>query len=242
MKDHFFMALLGLFLFSINYWLVYVAEQDITSGLISVLYSGMVFMNIFNGFIFMKSKIEPRMMIGGLVGISGIVLIFFPEVNAFSFTEGELWGLVLGIISVYIASIGNIISARNTENGIPVIVSNTFGMAYGALIMLLLSLFSGCDYVIPLNFSYLASLFYLAIFGSVIAFGTYLTLVGKVGAAKASYAIMIVPIVALGFSTLFEGFEWTVEAIMGLLLVLLGNVFLVNKENRKKSSSKVLVD
>ena len=81
------------------------------------------------------------------------------------------------------------------------------------------------------SFTYLGSLFYLAMFGSVLAFGCYLTLVGRIGAEKSAYTMVLFPIVALGFSTLFEGYQWSVESMIGVTLILVGNV--LNSLSRK---------
>lgn len=235
LKDHFIMILLGFFLFSINYWLVYLAEQELTSGLVAVLFAFLVFMNVFNGFIFMKLKINIKVIIGAIIGIIGIVLIFLPEILSFGFTKKEFIALTIGLISVFLASVGNIISAISSTRGIPVLHSNTFGMAYGTLLMLIISLIAGCEFIIPTTTSYIISLFYLAIFGSIVAFGTYLTLVSRVGADKASYVIMVVPVVALIISTLFEDYQWTIESFIGIFLVMFGNLFLKNKKTYKNN-------
>lgn len=49
-------------------------------------------------------------------------------------------------------------------------------------------------------------LFYLAVFGSVIAFARYLTLLNSIGAHKASYASNMFPAVAVIISTIVEDF------------------------------------
>ncbi len=120
LKDHFFMALLGIRLFSVSYWLVCVAEIYLTSGLVAVLFSSIVFMNIANGSFFPGAPVGRRMMGGATIGIAGIVLIFRPEIKAFDFSDHGILGLSIGFISVLLASFGNIISARNTQHHIPV--------------------------------------------------------------------------------------------------------------------------
>ena len=87
LKDHLFMALLGTFLFSINYWLVYVAELYLTSGLVAVLFSSIVFMNMANGSIFLGTPVEKNMVIGAVLGIIGIVMIFMPEIESFDLSD-----------------------------------------------------------------------------------------------------------------------------------------------------------
>ena len=222
-KEHFFMALLGILLFSINYWFVYVAEQYVTSGVVAVMFSSIVFMNIANGTIFLGTALEKRMIAGAILGIIGIALIFLPEIRSFDLSDKGIFGLAIVFLSVLLASFGNIVSARNTKSSIPVIQANVFGMAYGAVFLALVAIIAGKEFTFTVSIPYISSLFYLSIFGSIIAFGSYLTLIGSMGADKASYAIMIVPVVALILSSFFEGYAWNLTAVSGLLLVVGGN-------------------
>ena len=230
MKDHFFMVLLGVFLFSINYWLVYMAEVHLTSGLVAVLFSSIVFFNIANGSIFLGAVIEKKMIAGALAGIAGIVLIFMPEIQSFHLAENSLLGIALGFFSVLLASFGNITSARNTQNKIPILQANAFGMGYGTLVLLLIALFLGKEFTFSMSAPYVGSLVFLSVFGSIIAFGCYLTLIGSMGANKASYTIMVVPVVALVISSFFEGYAWSLSAIAGLVLVVGGNFLALGKK------------
>lgn len=240
-KVHGYMLLLGALLFSMNYWLVYVAELYLTSGLVAVLFSSIVFMNIANGALFLKNPVEKKMILGGVIGIMGIVMIFLPEIQRFSLGDQGIFGIAIGMVSVLLASLGNITSARNTMNNIPVIQANAFGMGYGALLLAGVAFFTGKDFSISMTMPYMGSLFYLAVFGSIIAFYTYLTLIGSIGADKASYAIMMVPVVALVISSLFEGYDWNGFALAGLSLVLGGNFLALKKggqhENRSDEQS-----
>ncbi len=230
LKDHLFMALFGILLFSINYWLVYVAEVHLTSGIVAVVFSAIVFMNIANGAIFLGSPVEKKMVTGAMIGLVGIAFIFMPEIKSFDFSDKGFFGLVVCFFSVLLASFGNIASARNTQNNIPVVQANAFGMAYGSIVLALIALFLGKEFTFAVNATYIGSLFYLAVFGSIIAFGSYLTLIGSIGADKASYAIMVVPVVALVLSSFFEGYAWKGSAVLGLMLVVGGNFLALHKK------------
>ena len=222
-KQHFFMALLGLLLFGINYWLVYLAEIHLKSGLVAVVFSTIIFLNIFNGALFLKSKIRLNVLFNSVLGFIGIALVFKEELIGFTFSSGESSALLLAGISVIIASFGNITSAYNQKNKLPVIQTNAFGMLYGSLLMLLLALITGKSFTFDFSLPYIGSLMYLAIFGSVIAFGSYLTLLGKIGADKSAYVTLVFPIIALILSTLFENYEWSAYAIIGVILITIGN-------------------
>lgn len=222
-KAHFFMALVGICLFSMNYWLVYLSEIYLTSGLVAVLFSSMVFFNMANNAIFLKAAVDKKTILGAVLGIAGIGLIFMPEIRAFDIQDNGVAGILLGLSAVLLSSFGNIASARNTRNQIPLVQANAIGMAYGTLALGILALILGKEFSFSFSPAYAGSLVFLALFGSVVAFGTYLTLVGTMGADKAAYAIMVVPVVALGISSLVEGYAWTLPGLFGLLLVVGGN-------------------
>ncbi|MEH0019312.1 MAG: DMT family transporter [Desulfobacter sp.] len=228
-RDHMFMALMGLLLFSMNYWLVYLAEVHLTSGLVAVLFSSIVFFNMANNALFLGTSVDRKTIVGALAGIVGIILIFMPEIRSFDAGNKGLTGIGLGFFSVFLASLGNITSARNTREKIPVIQANAFGMAYGTLALTLLALLMGKKFGFSFSLPYTGSLLFLSVFGSIVAFGTYLTLVGTMGADKAAYAIMVVPVVALVISSFAEGYVWTVPAVAGLALVVGGNFLALAK-------------
>ena len=229
LKDHVFMALQGLVLFSVNYWLIYLAEVHLTSGLVAVIFSGIVFMNMINGAILLGSPIRSNVLLGGAIGVLGIVLVFWPQLISFSLSDKSALGLVLTVISTFMASLGNIISARHQQNNLPVIQTNAYGMAYGAAIMGAISFISGKTFSFEMSLPYIGSLFYLSLFGTVIAFGCYLKLIGKIGADRAAYATMLFPIVALGISTVYEGYQWAPHNIIGMAVVLIGNWLVLSK-------------
>lgn len=232
MSEHGFIALQGFFLFSANYLVFYWATEILTSGVVALLFSTVVLMNIVNGALLLKSPISPRVVLGALVGIGGVAAVFWSEISSVGDNEQAWRGLWLCLGATFLASIGNILSARNQRQKIPVIQTNALGMAYGSLFMLVYALLSGAPFNYDGSVAYSVSLVYLSVFGSILAFGCYLTLVGRIGADKAAYAAVLFPVVALALSTVFEDYRWTIQALLGFLLVLLGN-FLVLSKARK---------
>ncbi len=228
-RQHGFIALQGLFLFSSNYLIFYWATGLLTSGIVALLFSTVILMNIMNGAIFMGSAIRLRVVLGSCFGIAGIAAIFWSEVGAVENTADTWRGLCMCLIATYFASIGNIISVRNQKNDIPVVQANAWGMAYGAMVMMVFAVIGGASFNYDPSLSYSVSLVYLTVFGSILAFGSYLTLVGRIGADKAAYAAVLFPVIALGLSTLFENYQWTLQAVFGFALVLLGNYVVLSK-------------
>ena len=230
LKDHVFMALQGIFLFSINYWVIYLASVHLTSGLVAVIFSSIVFMNIINGAVLMGSSIRFNVVVGGVIGIAGITIVFWPDISSFSLSDKAAIGIMLTAGGTFMASLGNIISARHQKYELPVIQTNAYGMTYGALIMGIIVI-AGCKtFNFDMSFRYVGSLFYLVVFGTVVAFGCYLKLIGKIGADRAAYASMLFPIVALAISTVYEGYQWSAYNIIGMVFVLIGNGLVINKK------------
>lgn len=227
LQQHMWMGLQGLFLFCLNYLVIYWATSSLTSGLIAVIFSTIVLMNILNSMLFLRKSASWLMLSGALMGLVGIALIFSPELINFKSSNDSLMGVGLSLLGTYIASLGNIISAHNQRQHIPVIQSNAYGMAYGSVILLVAALFQGYSFSFDFSPGYSLSLLYLALFGSVLAFGSYLTLLGRIGPEKAAYTMVIFPLVALGISTIFEGYQWTFSSIVGVTLVLMGNVIII---------------
>lgn len=228
--DHLYIAMQGVFLFAVNYLLFYLAELQITSGLAAVVFSTIVVMNLLNGRLFLGTPIEVKVLIGGAMGMLGLIMIFWPEMAAVNFSGSVVVGMLLSFAATYLASLGNIISARNQRYRLPVVQTNAYGMAYGSICMSLVVIISGAPITIDLSAPYLLSLVYLALFGSVIAFGCYLSLVGRIGPGRAAYATLLFPVVALGLSTLWEDYHWSLYGVCGILLILCGNYLALMKK------------
>jgi len=229
LRDHGFILLQAICLFSD-------ATALLTSGLIAVVFSSMMFMNMFNQALFLRRRVEPVVMLGAMLGLIGISAIFWPEIKATNASSDVTRGLLLSVLATYLASVGNIVSARNQQTGLPVIQTNAMGMGYGALVMFLYAWVLGSTFNYDFSWGYSVSLLYLAVFASILAFGAYLTLIGRIGADRAAYATVLFPIVALMISTWFEDFNWSPPALAGVGLVLLGNVLVTRR--RQLSSSQ----
>jgi len=225
-RDHFFLVLQGVTLFGLSYCLGYLAMLYLTSGLVAVVYSTILMFNILNLKLFMGQPVARRALIGGIIGLIGIGIIFWNDFTDFTTTDGII-GLSLSFGGAYFASLGNVVGSRNADAGIPVTQANFFAMAYGGLLNLIIHF--GCGGVLTMDWSpgYLGPLFFLIIFGSVLAFGCYMSLIGRIGADYAAYATMLMPVLALALSTFFEDFQWTLGAATGVCLVAAGNIVIL---------------
>lgn len=223
-QQHLNFFLLGLFLFSLNYIGTYSAQQYISSALNAVTFSTMMWMNVINSRLFFATRIEPRVYLGAALGMLGIVTLFWPEISEISWSDTTIVGMSLCLVGAFLASLGNMVSQRAQKEQTPVLQANAWGMLYGTLVTLMIALARGHQFDFDPSTSYVLSLLYLALVGSIVAFGVYLKLLGRIGAHKAGYAVVMFPVVALVLSYCFEGLAINAYLIAGVALILLGNV------------------
>ena len=226
---HFRFAAMGLTMFSTNLILFYQASLTIPSGLMAVVFSLASIFNAGLGAIFLGQHVHASVIVAGFVGVAGVGLMFAPELMTHELDRKALIGLVQCVVATLSFCLGNIVSASSQRQRLPVLSSTAWGMLYGVVILALFSLARGNAFIIEPTVKYLASLAWLAIVASVIAFAAFLTLVGRAGAARAGYMTILFPVVALGVSTVFEGYRWTPLAVLGLTLVVAGNVMMLRR-------------
>jgi drug/metabolite transporter (DMT)-like permease len=222
-RDHTFMAVQGFSLFGLGYIMSYLATSYLTSGLVAVIFSTILMWNILNLRLFMGQPVAWRAFTGGVLGLVGICIVFWHELSAFTATRG-LIGLIIALLGAYLASIGNVVGSRNAKSGVPVTQANVFGMAYGALLCITIHFGFGGELTMDWTFGYLGPMLYLTVFGSVVAFGCYMLLIGRIGADYAAYVMLLMPVVALILSTFFEEYQWSASALFGVIVVLVGNL------------------
>lgn len=222
LRHHPFLLAQALCLFSCNFICFYSAAGLVTSGLISVVFSLASIYNAINARIVFGDRITLRTVLAALMGAGGLLLLFGRAVWV-DIDPKALAGIGFAALGTLFFSLGNMVSRRNSAAGISPLTANAWGMSYGAAILLVLIAATGTPFVAPPGGAYLGALIYLAVFGSVIAFTTYLELVARVGSSRAAYATVLFPVVALVLSTWFEGYRWTLLGALGLTLCLMGN-------------------
>jgi drug/metabolite transporter (DMT)-like permease len=223
--QHAWFAAQGALLFGLNYLCVYRAEQHIASGLVAVLFSLIVFPNLVGVRVFFATPINRRTLLGAALGVTGVTLLFWRELA--NMQADALRGILFGLAATVFASGGNLLAVRNQRHGVPMLPGVAWGMVYGTLTVAMVAAVNGIAWTFDSRPGYVLSLLYLAAFGSVIAFAAYLTLLGKIGAARAGYVGVAVPVVALLLSTVFEHYQWTLPALVGAALCLAGNVLVL---------------
>jgi drug/metabolite transporter (DMT)-like permease len=224
--DQVFMAIQGVTLFGLGYCMSYLATCYLTSGLVAVVFSTIMMWNILNLRIFMQQPVAGRALVGGIMGLIGICILFRRDLAAFTATRG-LIGLSIALGGAYLASLGNVVGSRNAARGLPVTQTNAYGMLYGGLLTLAIHAATGGGLVMDWSCGYLLPVLYLTLFGSIVAFGCYMLLIGRIGAEYAAYVLLLAPVIALLLSTAFEDFRWGLGALLGVCIVLCGNLVIL---------------
>ena len=227
--EHVYFLGLGLLLFGLNYIFSYTAQYYIVSALNAIVCSCMLWMNILNARLFLQTRIDGRIWLGAGFGIVGIIVVFWPSLRDLNLSDRIFTGVCFSFLGALLASLGNILSQAAQRHGLPVLQSNAWGMCYGAIFNAGAALVLGESFTLDTSPSYLLSLTYLSLFGSVIAFGCYLTLLGRIGAHRAGYAMVIFPLVALLLSAMFEGMALDAHIFVGVATALTGNLIILSR-------------
>ncbi len=228
-RDQFWLIALGFCLFSMNFLAFYIAATQLTSGLLAVIFSTAAIFGAINARIFLDSAFEVQVLIAGVLGSVGLYLLLRPEIHGAQTTSVDWWAIALPIAGTYLFSLGNMITARLSKlYTLPNIIGQ--GMVWGALLLTLLSLVLSETWVMPPSVLFWGAVVYLALISSILAFITYLALLKRVGPARASYATVLFPIVAMLVSTFAESYVWTLAAFVGLLLALGGTVLIFYRQ------------
>ena len=222
-RTHAWLALQGSTLFGLNYVGVYLAERYVASGLVAVAFSTLVFVVPIGARLAFGTPVQARVAVGAMIGVVGIASMFLPELRVAAVGGTAALGIAFALGSTVIAAIGNLVTVRLQRDKVPTLSGTAWGMGYGALTAAALAWTGGSAWAFDWSFAYVASLVYLSVFGSIIAFGTYFKLIEHVGANRASFTAVAIPVVAMALSTVFEGYRWTTTAALGAALAFAGN-------------------
>lgn len=231
-KQHLDLAMLGASMFCISYVLVYYAETYIVSGMVAVAYSASPMINMVASRFFFGTRMTARVTIASLLGIAGIVCVFWPEFGRLSVSRNVELGAFVTALSVLASSAGSMVAARNQKLGYVTWTSLAWGMFYGGTLALLIGKCMGQPFGFSFTSGYIFSLLYLSIFGSIVTFACYLTLIERIGPSRSAYVGVMVPIFALAISFFFEDFVWDVLTTVGVVLSVIGNIVMLGPTKR----------
>ena len=229
-NHHIWFLFFGVCLYSINYVFFYLSNTYLISAFPAVVFSTVVIMNILGETFYFKKKPSIKTLIGATIGMFGIIIIFNDEIFNFNLNNGAHIGLLLALLGTFSASTGNMVYQRNLNNDFPLMETLAYAMLYGSFVTFLITQIKGTELLFEYSFSYIASLAYLSIVGSIFAFIFYLRLIEKVGPGRAGYVGVVMPVLALLISTIFENLEWQIDLILGLPILIIGAVLVINQK------------
>lgn len=223
-RAHWLALAIGLTQFCGNYMLVYQAELHLTSGIVAVMIGLMIVPNAVLGSLMLGQPITARFALGSAIAIGGIALLLVNEARETTLGGDVGLGIWLALGAMFAASISNVIQAGETGRQVPLMTLIAWAMLYGAAIDIAVAATTAGPPVLPADAQYWLGTAYLAFAGSVVTFPLYYRLIREIGAGRSAYHNVLVVIVAMGMSTLLEGYRWSALAIAGAVLSLLGLV------------------
>lgn len=226
-RIHGLLLLQGFLSFSLSYYLIYLSSAYLPSGINSIVFSIITVFNLLNAAWLLKAPITWKAFLGCVCGMIGVAMIYIPEVEIEHFDLPMIFGLSMSVVAALVCSYGNILAGYVHKQGVQTTQANAFAMAYGGLFSLVGAMVLSKPFVFDLSVKYVGSLLYLSIVGSMLTFGAFWTLIGRLGAERAGYPLLMVPVVSLLISQLFEDYTWTPVAFVGVLAILGGNFLVV---------------
>jgi len=216
-------AVVGLVTFALGYNLVYAAERYVTSGLVAVLFALLVPMNALLGRIFLGQGLSRPFLLGSGIAMVGVVLLFAHELAGAGTGRAETFvGMIYATLALFASSVGNVMQGAERARKLPMASLLVWGMGWGALFDAIAAwALDGPPRFDP-RLSYIAGLLYLGIIASAVAFSLYFQLIRRIGPARGGYVNVVVPVIAMSFSSVFENYRWSAEAAVGGLLILVG--------------------
>jgi drug/metabolite transporter (DMT)-like permease len=237
-----FAAVLGLAQFAFNFNFVYRAEQHITSGLVAVLFALLIVPNTLLGRLFLKTPLERRFLAGAGIAIVGVALMILHEYRAAALGADEvIMGTLLTLAGVMSASTANVMQGTGIARAQSMVVMIAWAMLFGALADGSYAWITTGPPVVEKTGVYLGGILYLGIIASAVTFPLYFNVIRAVGPGQAAWSSVLIPIIAMGFSTVFEGYRWAPLSIAGGVVALVGLVIAVAKRPQRPSVSGNMV-
>jgi drug/metabolite transporter (DMT)-like permease len=227
LRAHGVLALQGLFMYSLSYLCVYHAEKHVPSGLVAVGYSASPLLAGLGAWVLWRTALTPRFLVGGVLGVLGVALIFWPELGTASARASAALGLAFTVGAVLLSAVGALVASRNSRQAMGFWPALGYGLVYGALGSAAVLLVLQQPVKLPAVASWWLSMAYLSAFGTVVAFAGFLTLQQRLGPGKAASVGVMTPVVALAVSTALEGYQPEALTFAGAALAIVGNVLML---------------
>ena len=228
-EGHLLALAFGIPQFVLNFNFVYAAEQNVTSGLVAVVFALLLVPNSALAWLFFKHPIGGRFLAGSTIAVLGVALLFVQELRSANGEAGAVAiGIGLTILGVLSASVSNVMQSSERLRSRPIVAMLAWGMFYGTIANALFAAILFGPPVVEYRFGYWLGLFYLGLLASAFAFTLYFGIMREIGPGRAAYSSLLVPIIAMTFSTIFEDYRWSTLAVAGGLLALSGLFIALN--------------
>ncbi|WP_336962228.1 DMT family transporter [Sphingobium aquiterrae] len=218
-----FAAALGVAQFTLNFNFVYRAEAWLTSGVVAVLYALLILPNSLLGWAVFRQPVGRAVLLGGGIAIIGVALLFMHEYRAATAGPAQvLGGMAFALCGLMSASIANVMQGAQIARRLPMLSVLAWAMLIGAVVDAAFAWWQSGPPVFDPRPAYVGGILYLAIAGSVVTFPLYFRLIQRVGPSRAAFSGVLVPVIAMLLSTLFEGYRWSLLAVAGAALAIVG--------------------
>lgn len=209
-------AVFAVALFGANYILVYVSETHLPSSLVAVLFGMEPFFVFAAGYLLAGERTTPLTWVGAAIALGGVAAISLSGDMRASFPY-----VVAAIGSAAIAAVG--IAYAKRKSAIDPLVTLPYAMAIAGAAMLAIGLaferHALAHVFAPIS---LASLLYLAVFGSCVAFFVSLWLLKRISAATFGLSALVTPVIAIFVGIVFGGEHFSIRDGVGAALVIAG--------------------
>ena len=220
-----FAGALGVAQFVLNFNFVYRAEHYLTSGVVATVYALLLIPNSILAWIAFRQPVSRAFILGSLVAIAGIMLLLLREYRAAPVSaEAVLVGIALSIAGLVSASSANVMQGMQIARRLPMAAVLTWGMLIGSAVDAAYAWATVGPPVIEWRAGYLFGIAWLGIAGSVVTFPLYFQLIQRVGPGRAAYSSVLIPVIAMLISTIFEDYRWSTLSVAGAALAVAGMV------------------
>ncbi len=193
-KERFALAYPGLYMYALTYTLVYTAEQFISSALTAVIFGSYpLFIALLSWTQLKNERLSPRGWLGLIAGFVGIVLISY---NSMTESNEILLGTIFALIATIASAYGTVLHKRQFSKQ-HIVVSATSQIILGGIPVIVYALLVDDITAIVWTETAIASVIYLAVFGTVIAFLGYYWLLAQTKAITVSLIAFVTPLVAI---------------------------------------------
>ncbi|MDQ6597955.1 DMT family transporter [Bacillus salipaludis] len=235
-KDFPFIIVFGVCNFALSYLCLYYATILSSAAIVTLIFSLKVILTPIALRVFLKEKLYSRVLIGGILGVFGVCVLIYPNLNNFQGLT-DLKGIMIALLGTILTAVGDASSARNANRKINPIYANAIGFTIASILMGVIVLFQRNKIILPTTVTYLSALLYLTLIASFMAWLFYLKLVEKIGGAKSGYMVALFPVIGGVASVLIGESTPSIYLVVGCLSSCIGAAIALGVRNRSQNNN-----